>query len=181
MRKCLLHSHKQMNQGRASVVNANQIAPLPCHFSSPRSLCRYHHHYRCRLGLANPSVTGSLPPGGSGRGPVGGGGLIGSAPFWNGCPNLALWSPLVLLVLGGNIGLDDGSIADIGSGMLSLLTLLMSILLAKPSLFVRETGPLGASCVSRERCWRDRGGDGERSAIPVGTCSAGTDCGRRGW
>lgn len=110
------------------------------------------HHHRCRLGLTKPSVTGSLPPGGSGRGPVGGGGLIGSPPFWNGCPNLALWRPLLLLVLGGNIGLEDGSIADMGSGMLSLLILLISILLANPSLFVRDTGPLGASCVSRDRC-----------------------------
>lgn len=81
----------------------------------------------------------------------------------------------MLLVLGGNIGLDDGSIADMGSGMLSRLILLMSILLANPSLLVRETGPLGASCVSRERCCRERGGGGERSAIPVGTCVVGAE------
>jgi hypothetical protein len=106
---------------------------------------------------------------------------MGSAPLWNGCPNLALCNPLVLLVLGGNIGLDDGSIADIGSGMLSLLILLMSIRLANPSLFVRETGPLGASCVSSERCCRDSGGGGERSAIPVGTCIVETDGAEGGW
>ena len=158
------------------------FAPLLCHCQGLKNQLPtwLPYHYRCRLGLTIPSATGSLPPGGSGKGPVGGGGLIGSAPLWNDCPNRALWSPL-LVDLGGNIGRDDGSIADIGSGMLSLLMLLMSILLANPSLCVRETGPFGASCVSSERCCRESGGGGERSAMPVGTCTIGTDSADRGW
>jgi hypothetical protein len=67
---------------------------------------------------------------------------------------------VLLLVLGGNIGRDEGSIAEAGSGMLSRSV--------NPSRFDRDIEPLGASRVSKERCCSERGGGGERGVIPVG-------------
>jgi hypothetical protein len=72
-------------------------------------------------------------------------------------PNLV---ELLLLVRGGNIGRLVGSIADAGSGMLSREL--------NPRRLDRAMVPLGESWVSSERCWRESGGGGDRSAKPVG-------------
>ncbi len=116
-------SYKYDPKNGVDEVDAHENGPATLILgTTPRSL---RDHYHRLLGLTRPDTIGSRTPGGVGRGPVGGGGLIGTAAFWNDGPNLPLENPplLLLLVLGGNMGLDVGSIADIGSGMLSLLPL----------------------------------------------------------
>jgi hypothetical protein len=71
-------------------------------------------------------------------------------------------------VRGGKSGLPLGSMALAGSGMLSLLL--------KPRRLDRAYWPLtGVSSVSKERCCKDKGGGGDRCAMPVGVtpCEAG--------
>ena len=87
----------------------------------------------------NDGMAGRSLVGGGGSGPIGGGCLIGNEALP--APNLI---ELLLLVRGGNMGLWEGSIADAGSGILSRLL--------NPRRLERETLPLGASCVSSERC-----------------------------
>lgn len=100
-------------------------------------------------------IAGRSFVGGGGSGPVGGGCRTGSDAF---CPPSR--TELLLLVRGGNMGLLVGSIADAGSGMLSLLL--------NPRRLDRGPVPLGASPVSSERCCNERGGGGDLCAIPVG-------------
>jgi hypothetical protein len=108
--------------------------------------------------LFNAGGAGKSFIGGAGKGPVGGGWRAESAGLVNGfLPFILL--PL-LLVLGGNIGLWDGSIADAGSGMLSRSLY--------PRRFARGPIPFGGSLVSRDRCCRDNGGGGDLSTKPVG-------------
>jgi len=98
--------------------------------------------------------------GGGGKGPLGGGALIGSADVCNGA--LECIMVLLLLVLGGNIGRAEGSMAEAGSGILSLWL--------NPNRLGYELFPLGASCVSNDRCCNDKGGGGDLSTMPVGIC-----------
>jgi hypothetical protein len=110
--------------------------------------------------------------GGGGSGPVGGGARAGRPTPWIG--NLVFMLEELLCrmdeleVRGGKSGLLLGSIAEAGSGMLSLLL--------KPRRFEREYCPFaGVSSVSSERCCRERGGGGDLCAMPVGVadCDVG--------
>lgn len=58
------------------------------------------------------------------------------------------------------MGRPIGSMAEAGSGILSLLS--------KFSRFERLY-EFGSSCVSNDKCCRDNGGGGDFSAMPVGT------------
>ncbi len=116
-------------------------------------------------GLTIPALfmdggTGRSFMGGAGRGPVGGGCRTESGGLARGF-RLFIMEPL-LLVLGGNIGRCEASMADAGSGMLSRSLY--------PERLAREPPPLRGSLVSRERCCKDRGGGGDFSTIPVGVC-----------
>lgn len=101
--------------------------------------------------------------GGGGKGPLGGGGRTDSGGLASGF--LFPTKELLLLVLGGNIGRCDGSIAEAGSGILSRSL--------KPSRFARLEIPFGGSRVSSDKCCNERGGGGDLSAIPVGVCCDG--------
>jgi hypothetical protein len=129
-----------------------------------------------RPGLPYIGGVGKSLCGGVGSGPDGGGYRDGTPPL-NGPASLELGMLLLLDTRGGNIGLL-GSMADAGSGMLSLGS---NPLMARPVLGIM-------SSVSSDKCWSDKGGGGDRSAIPVGIdmadmpadlgpCRAGGDCG----
>ena len=99
--------------------------------------------------------------GGVGRGPVGGGALMGRVDVGN--PRVPIWE--LLLVRGGKKGRAVGSMAVAGSGMLSRLP--------NSRRFDLLTCPLGASCVSNDKCCSDNGGAGVRWANPVGVLKFG--------
>lgn len=118
-----------------------------------------------RRGLAisavfNDGGAGRSFIGGGGKGPLGGGGRTDSGGLARGF--LLFTKELLLLVLGGNIGRCEGSIAEAGSGMLSRSL--------KASRLARLGNPLRGSRVSSDKCCSDRGGGGDLSAIPVGVC-----------
>jgi hypothetical protein len=68
------------------------------------------------------------------------------------------------------MGLDEGSMAEAGSGMLSRLL--------KPSLLLRALWGLSMllSCISRFKCSKLRGGVGDRGDSPVVKEFGGGDC-----